>query len=186
MMCYNTMENEQKGGFFVKADKRREEIVQILLSSNEAVSGGALSERLCVSRQIIVQDIALLRAAGYDVISTHDGYVIKKTPLKERTFKVKHTSEQTADELTRIVSLGGTVVNVFVWHKVYGRIEGKLNIFSTRGIDQFIDGVKSGKSTELMHVTSGYHYHTVRADSEATLDRIAKELDVAGYIVPEI
>ena len=170
----------------MKADKRREEIVQILLSSQSAVSGGELSEMLSVSRKIIVQDIALLRAGGYDVISTHDGYILKKTPLKERTFKVRHTSEQTEDELTRIVSLGGTVVNVFVWHKVYGRIEGKLNIFSTRGIDQFIDGVKSGKSTELMHVTSGYHYHTVRADSEQTLDLIGKALLDAGYIVPEI
>ncbi len=170
----------------MKADKRREEIVQILLSSQSAVSGGALSEMLSVSRQIIVQDIALLRAGGYDVISTHDGYILKKTPLKERTFKVRHTSEQTEDELTRIVSLGGTVVNVFVWHKVYGRLEGKLNIFSTRGIDQLIDGIKSGKSTELMHVTSGYHYHTVRADSEQTLDLIGKALSDAGYIVPEI
>ena len=170
----------------MKADKRREEIVQILLSSQSAVSGGALSEMFSVSRQIIVQDIALLRAGGYDVISTHDGYILKKTPLKERTFKVRHTSEQTEDELTRIVSLGGTVVNVFVWHKVYGRLEGKLNIFSTRGIDQLIDGIKSGKSTELMHVTSGYHYHTVRADSEQTLDLIGKALSDAGYIVPEI
>ena len=170
----------------MKADKRREEIVQILLSSQSAVSGGALSEMLSVSRQIIVQDIALLRAGGYDVISTRDGYILKKTPLKERTFKVRHTSEQTEDELTRIVSLGGTVVNVFVWHKVYGRLEGKLNIFSTRGIDQLIDGIKSGKSTELMHVTSGYHYHTVRADSEQTLDLIGKALSDAGYIVPEI
>ncbi len=170
----------------MKAEKRRAEIAAILLKENKAVSGGELSERLSVSRQIIVQDIAVLKASGYDILSTHSGYVVKKSPLCERCFKVRHTSAETEDELTRIVSLGGTVVNVFVWHKVYGRLEGQLNIFSKRGIDQFIEGTKSGKSTELMHVTSGYHYHTVRADSEATLDRIAEELDLAGYIVPEI
>ncbi|MBQ8321870.1 MAG: transcription repressor NadR [Clostridia bacterium] len=174
------------GSFCVKADKRRGEIASILVSAQDAVSGGELAARLGCSRQIIVQDIALLRASGYDIISTHNGYVVKKTPLKERVFKVRHTSADTADELSRIVELGGTVVNVFVWHKVYGKIEGKLNIFSKRGIDQLIDGIKSGKSTELMHITSGYHYHTVRADSEETLDRIGKALDEKGYIVPEI
>ena len=170
----------------MKADKRRAEIAAILLEEGRAVSGGELSERLSASRQIIVQDIAVLKASGYDILSTHSGYVIKSSPLKERVFKVRHTSSETEDELTKIVELGGTVVNVFVWHKVYGKIEGKLNIFSKRGIDQLIDGIKSGKSTELMHVTSGYHYHTVRADSEQTLDLIGETLDKAGYIVPEI
>lgn len=170
----------------MKADNRRKEIITILLSENRAVSGGELSERLNASRQIIVQDIAVLRAAGYDIISTHSGYIIKASPLKERVFKVRHTSEQTVDELTAIVELGGTVVDVFVWHKVYGKVEAKLNIFSIRGVEQFADGIKSGKSSELMHITSGYHYHTVRAESEAALDEIEKALDQRGYIVPEI
>ncbi len=170
----------------MKAEKRREEMARILLSAEGAVSGGELAGRLSVSRQIIVQDISVLRASGYEILSTHSGYVVKRSPLCERVFKVRHTGAQTEDELTRIVELGGTVVNVFVWHKVYGRIEGQLNIFSKRGIDQLIDGIKSGKSTELMNVTSGYHYHTVRADSEKTLDRIGESLERAGYIVPEI
>ncbi len=170
----------------MKAQKRREEIAAILLGAGGAVSGSALAERMQVSRQIIVQDISVLKASGYEILSTHSGYIIKKSPLCERVFKVHHTSAETEDELTRIVELGGTVVNVFVWHKVYGRIEGALNIFSRRGIDQLIDGIKSGKSTELMHVTSGYHYHTVRADTEETLDKIGASLDRAGYIVPEI
>jgi transcriptional regulator of NAD metabolism len=170
----------------VKAEERRMQIVAMLLGDGRPISGGELSSRLNVSRQIIVQDMALLRAAGYDILSTHLGYVIKASPLCERIFKVRHTSAETEDELARIVNLGGTVVNVFVWHKVYGRIEGALNIFSRRGIDQFIEGTKSGKSTELMHVTSGYHYHTVRADSEQILDKIGESLSKAGYIVPEI
>lgn len=170
----------------MKADKRRAAIAAILYEEGRAVSGGELSEKLGASRQIIVQDITVLRASGYDILSTHSGYIIKSSPLKERIFKVRHTSAETEDELTKIVELGGTVVNVFVWHKVYGKIEGKLNIFSKRGIDQLIEGIKSGKSTELMHVTSGYHYHTIRADSETTLDAIGEVLDKAGYIVPEI
>ena len=97
-----------------------------------------------------------------------------------------HTKEQTSDELHSIISLGGTVVDVFVWHKVYGRIEAKLNISSQFHIDRFLDGVRSGKSTELMDITGGYHYHTVQAESEAILDKIGETLAVKGYIAPMI
>lgn len=170
----------------MKAEERRKMIVGALSAENAPVSGGALAGQLGVSRQIIVHDIAILKAAGYDILSTHDGYVMKKTPLSERVFKVRHTSEQTEDELRCIVGLGGTVENVFVWHKVYGRMQAQLNIFSERCIQNFMDGIKSGKSTELMHVTSGYHYHTVKAESEEILDLIGAELEKRGYLVPEI
>ena len=170
----------------MRGKERRKEIVALIMAAEEPVPGSALSERLGVSRQIIVQDIAMLRAEGYDVLSTHQGYVIAKGPFAERAFKLRHTSGQTEDELTTIVSLGGTVVNVFVWHKVYGKVEANLNIFSERSIAQFMDGIKTGKSKELMHITEGYHYHTVRADSEEILDKIQAELDKKGYIVPEI
>jgi len=170
----------------MKADERRKKIVNILMSENKAISGGELSERLHTSRQSIVQDIAILRAEGYDILSMHQGYIIKTPVLFERVFKVRHTSDETEDELSSIVELGGTVVDVFVWHKVYGRIEAKLNIFSQHGIDKFMEGIKSGKSTELMNITSGYHYHTVRADSEESLDTIEKMLKEKKYIAPLI
>lgn len=170
----------------MKAEVRRKELVSLLMSDEGPISGGILSEKLGVSRQIIVGDIAILKAAGYDIISTHRGYVLGKTPLAERVFKVKHTTEETEDELSRIVDLGGTVVDVFVWHKVYGRIDAKLNIFSRYHIDKFIEGVRTGKSTELMNITGGYHYHTVSAESEEILDRIERSLNERGYIVPEI
>ena len=170
----------------MKAQERRTAIANLLLSENRAVSGGELSEVFGVSRQIIVQDITVLRSAGYDILSTHSGYVMQDSPLKERVFKVYHTTAQTEDELNLIVDLGGTVVNIFVWHKVYGRVMANLNIFSRLHVKQFIEGVRTGKSTELMNITGGYHYHTVRAESEAVLDKIEKALAERGYIVPEI
>lgn len=170
----------------MKAAERRKAIAARLMSENEAVSGTALSEEFHVSRQIIVQDIAILKGAGYEILSTHNGYVLQTSPLKERVFKVWHTTENTEDELNCIVNLGGMVVDVFVWHKVYGKITAPLNIFSEFQVKQFIEGVRSGKSTELMHVTSGYHYHTVQADSEEILDRIGAALGKKGYTVPEI
>ncbi len=170
----------------MKADERRKALITFLMSESAPISGGALSERLHVSRQIIVQDITVLRASGYDILSTHTGYIVKSSPLSERVFKVRHTSEETEDELCTIVDLGGTVVDVFVWHKLYGKIEAPLNIFSRHGVDRFMEGIKTGKSTELMHITSGYHYHTVRADTEYILDCIAEALKSKNYIAPEV
>ena len=170
----------------MRSDDRRKQLAEILLSSAKPVSGAELSEKLGVSRQIIVLDISKLRLMGFNIISTHTGYIIASSPYKERVFKVRHTGADTVDELTGIIELGGTVVDVYVWHKIYGRITAPLNIFSINGIEQFLEGIKSGKSTELMHITSGYHYHTVRAETEAQLDAIGAFLKEKGYAVPEI
>ena len=170
----------------MKVAERRKAIVNLLLSADGPVSGGELAQKFGISRQIIVQDITVLKGTGYEILSTNQGYVMQKSPLKERVFKVRHTTEETEDELSCIVDLGGTVVDVFVWHKVYGKIEAALNIFSKLHIKQFLEGVRTGQSTELMHITGGYHYHTVRADNEAVLDSIEAALKERNYVVPEI
>ena len=166
----------------MKVTERRKAIVNLLSASKTPISGGELSKQFNVSRQIIVQDITVLKGLGYEIFSTHHGYVLQKSPLVERVFKLKHTTEQTEDELNSIVDLGGTVVDVFVWHKVYGKISATLNIFSRLHVKQFLEGVRTGKSTELLNITGGYHYHTVRADSEAVLDRIGVMLTEKKYI----
>ena len=170
----------------MKVTERRKAIVNLLSASKTPISGGELSKQFNVSRQIIVQDITVLKGLGYEIFSTHHGYVLQKSPLVERVFKLKHTTEQTEDELNSIVDLGGTVVDVFVWHKVYGKISATLNIFSRLHVKQFLEGVRTGKSTELMNITGGYHYHTVRADSEEILDKIENTLNERGYIAPGI
>lgn len=166
----------------MKVTERRMAIVNLLLASKTPVSGGELAEKFNVSRQIIVQDITVLKGLGYEIFSTHHGYVLQKSPLVERVYKLKHTTEQTEDELNSIVDLGGTVVDVFVWHKVYGKISATLNIFSRLHVKQFLEGVRTGKSSELMNITGGYHYHTVRAESEEILDKIGKTLTEKNYI----
>ncbi|MBE7083283.1 MAG: transcription repressor NadR [Clostridiales bacterium] len=166
----------------MKVNERRKTIVNLLLASKTPISGGELSGQFNVSRQIIVQDITVLKGMGYEILSTHNGYVMQKSPLMERVFKLKHTTEQTEDELNTIVDLGGTVFDVFVWHKVYGKISATLNIFSRLHVKQFLEGVRTGKSTELMNITGGYHYHTVRADSKEILDKIEQTLSRKKYI----
>lgn len=170
----------------MNAVDRRKEIIKIITASEEPLSGGALSAHLGVSRQVIVQDVALLKAQGYDIVSTNRGYILQNDNACSRVLKVHHTNEQTEEELNCIVDLGGIVEDVFVWHKVYGKIEAKLNISSRRNVKQCIEGLISGKSKALLNVTSGYHYHTIKADNEEILDLIEKELEERKFLAPEI
>ena len=167
----------------LKADNRRKEIAVLLANSKEAVSGDALSARFGVSRQIIVQDIATLRERGYEIQSTHYGYVLKGMPLCERVFEVNHTQSQTADELSIIIGNGAIVKDVFVQHNVYGRLSAPLNIHNKAHVERFIGGVRSSSSVELMELTGGHHFHTVMADTEETLDVVQAALEKSGYLV---
>ena len=169
----------------LKAAERRREIANLLLASKEAIPGGELAKMFGVSRQIIVQDIGVIKAQGYGIFSTHCGYVVHKSPLAERPIKVRHTSEQTEDELNTIVDLGGTVVDVYVCHKIYGKIAAQLNIFSRLHVKQLMEGVEGDESGELMNVTGGFHYHTIRADNEEIINNIEKALADKGYLVKE-
>ena len=170
----------------MKSDERRKSIVNLLVSEHKPVSGSELSDKFGVSRQIIVRDISILKEQGFEILASSSGYIMQKSPYKERVFKVFHTTEQTEDELKIIVDLGGIIADVFVWHKAYGKMEAKLNISSRSQIEQFIECVRTGKSVELMHVTGGYHYHTVRSESEELLDRIELALKEKNYIAPGI
>lgn len=164
--------------------ERRDSIIK-MISGKSPVSGGSLSKSLDVSRQIIVSDIALLRAEGYDIISTNRGYFLNSPSGATIVVKVNHTDEQTEDELNTIVDLGGTVIDVFVHHKVYGKISADLNIRSRRNVKEFIENIKSGKSTPLKNITSNYHYHTISAENEEVLNIIVEELKNKGYLVEE-
>ena len=162
---------------------RRQEILKNIKESDRPVSGSKLAKDYDVSRQVIVQDIALLRASGYDIISTNRGYVLEGQTCAERVFKVRHTDEQLETELCTIVDLGGQVKNVMVNHKVYGHIEAELGITSRRKVKEFLADIESGKSTPLKNITSDYHYHTVTADSEETLGLIEEELRKLEFLV---
>ena len=162
--------------------KRRDGILSLLEGSDTPLSGTELAHRFRVSRQVIVQDMALLRAQGHEVLSTNRGHLIQAPLRVSRIFKVFHTSKQIVDELCTIVDLGGTVEDVFVHHKIYGQLQAPLHISSRRDVQLFLEELKSGKSTPLKDVTSGYHYHTVSADSGETLDLIGQELGKKGYL----
>lgn len=168
----------------MQGEVRRKKIIEFMNSLSKPQSGASLADALGVSRQVIVQDIALLRAEGYEILSTNRGYILENSGNVTRVLKMHHTDEQIADELNCIVDLGGTVKDVFVNHKAYGKVIATLNISSRRDVDLFIQSIKSGKSTPLKNVTSNYHYHTIEAESEIILDEIEASLRKLGILVP--
>ena len=165
--------------------ERREQIIRQIQESKAPVSGTKLASLYSVSRQVIVQDIALIRAAGYEIISTNRGYILNQPKTVCRIFKVQHTDEQLEEELNTIVDLGGCVDNVMIYHRVYGKMEAELALSSRRKVGAFMEDIRSGKSSPLKNITSNYHYHKVSADSEETLDLIEQELREKGFLVEE-
>ena len=162
--------------------ERRSRIMHMLQSSDKPISGGAFSRALHVSRQVIVQDIALIRANGVNIYSTNRGYMLPETRICTRIFKVQHSDEELREELTMIVDMGGSVEDVFIYHRAYDIIRGDLGIRSRLDVDQYMEKISTGKSTPLKNITDGYHYHTVTAGSEDVLDVIEQKLKERGFL----
>lgn len=163
---------------------RRERLIEILNKQANPISGSALSGMLGVSRQVIVQDIALLRASDINILSTTKGYMIYPldSPKAKRTLKVKHTTEQIEDELCTIVDHGGRVLDVFVHHEIYGQINTDLVIRNRQDVYGFVKKVEEKKVVPLKELTESIHQHTIEADSEEILDQIEKALEAKGYL----
>lgn len=168
----------------MKGEERREQILKHLSDANAPVSASSMAKLYGVSRQIIVSDIARLRAMGVSISSLSRGYVLDKKPKCERVLKIIHSNKDIEKELNLILELGGSVSDVFVYHKFYGIVSAKMDINSKRDIKTFIENITTGKSTPLNNITSGYHYHTITAESEKTLDHIEQKLKDEGFLAP--
>lgn len=164
-------------------EERRERILTSIRSAITPISGAALAKECQVSRQVVVQDIALLRAAGYDIVSTTRGYLLHQKAAVTRVFGVRHTDSQMEEELNTIVDMGGFVRDVYVEHSVYGKLQAELSIGSRRQVQEFLGKIQNGEAQPLNNLTSGRHWHTVEADSEQTLDIISQALREKGFLL---
>lgn len=171
----------------LEGDGRRERLMRILQQGNQPVSGAELARQLGVSRQVIVQDIALLRAVDKTILSTTKGYILygKVGGSVNRVFLVQHTTEQIADELGTIVRLGGKVRNVVIYHEIYGQIEAGLVAENEQDVEEFVTKLHTKKSVPLKELTDGIHLHTVEAASEEILDQIEEALREKGYLLED-
>ena len=170
-------------------NKRRSEILRVIKKSDKPVSAKVLAERFGVSRQVIVQDISVIRVSTPEIMSTNRGYLFKDANILNRNvsvreFKVCHKEDQVEEELNIIVDCGGVVKNISISHRVYGRITADMNIRSRQDVKEFLQRLSNSKSKNLGSSTFGYHYHLVEAPSEERLDIISERLEEAGLLVP--
>lgn len=165
---------------------RRTELMKILRQESRPLSGTELAKRFGVSRQVIVQDIALLRATNRNILSTNKGYVLYDPEhgqnLCRRIFAVNHTDEQMREELYLMVDCGGHVCDVIVEHEIYGQLGADLILKNRRDVDEFIRKMGEISDQPLKVLTGGSHFHTVEAESEDILDEIEAELEKKGFL----
>ncbi len=165
-------------------ESRFKKIIEILEKENAPVSGSKIANMLNITRQVVVQDVAVLKSRGYQIISTARGYILnKKEPPFKRVFAVKHSKEDIFKELSIIVNNGGEVIDVIVEHPLYSEIRGMLNIRTIEDAKTFLSKMETSKAVPLMSLSNGIHLHTVGALTNEQLDRIEKLLKEEGFLL---
>ncbi len=168
----------------MEAASRRQAILDRLRTADRPVSASALAAGLNVSRQIIVGDIALLRAGGAEISATPRGYVLPRaTDGITRTIACRHTLAQTGQELDILVDNGCTVLDVIVEHPVYGQLTGQLQISSRYDVEQFLVRVRDSDAAPLSMLTGGLHLHTLCCPNEDAYTRACAALKAAGLLL---
>jgi len=169
-------------------ETRREKMLQLLKERSQPISGTALAKQFHVSRQVIVQDIALMRAENHQILSTNKGYRFRiadgavSQPM--RVFFVRHQDAQVLEEFMAVIELGGRILDVAVEHELYGQIRVDLMIETAEDARNFVEKLGACRDNPLKVLTDDCHYHTVAAPSEKLLDLIEEELRRRDFLQP--
>ena len=165
------------------AAARRKVILEKLAGASGPVSASALAGELGVSRQIVVGDVALLRAGGARIDATPRGYrMLPAAGYTGLVACVHNTAEEMRRELYTVADQGGTVVDVMVENALYGEIRANLNVSSRYDADAFVKQAEAAPDSLLSRMTGGVHLHTIRCADEAAFRRIEAALDQAGLL----
>ena len=168
-------------------DQRREALLLELSGSSRPVSGTELAKRFGVSRQVIVQDVALLRATNRNILSTNKGYILFEARMEpgscRKTLCVRHSTKQVLDEFYTVVDLGGKILDVVVEHDLYGQIAVDLIIANRRDAAEFFRKMQASRVKPLNELTEDIHYHTIVAEDSASMARIEEALFKKGYLI---
>lgn len=169
------------------AMQRRQQVRRVVEEAEQPVSASALAKAFNVSRQVIVGDVALLRAEGCDIISTARGYLCPKNKSTDRyiaKLACRHRNEQTKNELYTIVDMGGSVLDVVVEHCVYGELSVRLELHCRRDVDLFLERFAGGGARLLSDLTDGLHLHTISCPDAESFAMIKDALQAQGLLYP--
>lgn len=167
------------------AAQRRDQIYRQLISTPTPLSATALAKQYGVSRQIIVGDVALLRAAGCSITATPRGYVIPDRGGITVQLPCIHSAEETCEELYAMVDCGCTVQDVIVEHPVYGQLTAALQLSSRYDVDQYMERMASHDARPLSLLTEGIHLHTLSCPGPDALAHLKEQLHHMGVLLEE-
>lgn len=167
--------------------ERREEIKKLLLDSKEPITGHDLAINYKVTRQVIVRDIAIMRAEGFHIISTPKGYmVIKEDDNIKTSIAVNHNKDNMEEELKIIIKYGGIIEDVIVEHPLYGEIRAMLMLKNMHDVESFIKRFKNYSVEPLSMLTNGIHLHTISCENKEMVKNIIEELNEKGFLIKEL
>ena len=168
------------------AQERRQAIARRLEGASGPVSAAVLAREHSVSRQIIVGDIALLRAGGMDIAATPRGYVLPAPAAGlVRTLACRHRADQMEEELNAMVDQGCTVLDVIVEHPIYGQLTGSLQLSSRYEVAQFVARCRQADAAPLSQLTEGIHLHTVTCPDHSAYLRTREALRALGFLLED-
>lgn len=170
----------------MNASTRREKIIALLTNTEKPLSASAIASQCAVSRQVIVGDIALLRASGAQIIATPRGYLLERSSDSCNGVEIEiaciHDDDRLAEELYTVVDLGGAMIDVTVAHSVYGQICAPLHIFSRFDADAFLEKLKAANAQPLCTLTGGVHLHRLRCPNQTVQTRVLEALRTKGLL----
>jgi transcriptional regulator of NAD metabolism len=171
----------------METGERRRQILELLTSLCQPITGSALAARFDVTRQVIVQDVAVLRAQGLNVLSTPKGYImLRDEPVGiTRILAVKHKRSETGKELYAMVDSKVEVLDVIVDHPVYGQLTGQLSLSSRNDVDSFLRTIENTNAGLLSSLTDGVHLHTVRSPNRQNLENLLSALRDMNFLLEE-
>ncbi|MBU2703259.1 transcriptional regulator of NAD metabolism [Sporomusaceae bacterium BoRhaA] len=162
----------------MNTENRRKALLEKLCSNKMPLTGAVLAREFAVSRQVIVNDIAILRALGSDIYATPQGYLIPSVADQSLEVKIacKHNAEDLEKELVVMIEEGAQILDVIVEHPVYGEIKANLMLTNLFDVRSFVDKLATTRAEPLSLITGGVHLHTLLVRSEEQLQRIKNKL----------
>lgn len=159
-------------------NERQLKILKLIKETNSPLSASKIGQMLGVSRQLVVGDIALLRASGYEIVATPRGYIMNSSQTKDNIYTIAciHLPSQMEEELNIIVDEGAEVIDVIVEHPVYGQLVGNLHLSSRRDVKNFVDLVNLSQAGMLSSLSNGIHLHTIKCKDDEVYLTILERL----------
>jgi transcriptional regulator of NAD metabolism len=169
------------------SEARRRRLEACIREAGRPIRGTELAKRLGVSRQAVVQDIAVLRAKGSPIRSSPRGYLWEGSTQSgiavRAQLAVRHTPEEASVELHALVDAGVRVVDVIVEHPLYGELRGYLDLATHEEVDIWLEEVHRHRASLLSTLTGGVHLHTLEARDAQGIARARQRLEALGFLL---